>query len=249
MKYIVGYFVDQIKKIVDKLGKATCLVLVGLFLLLIGFLIYSSRPRVIYNEQSEVKPAIMSEEDAKSLISSILTSALNIYENPSKIFEVKKDETSNEEGQTEEKKENKTEENKPVDTKTYIVNYDEIITKYFTKNGITEFENMKFSDKKYYNKNENGEVYFDSDVILENNKFTNVTYTLTKLVIGEEEISCNINFSKLRIDQLDEVNYEVYTKKLVLVKDENDDSNENKENKTTWLIDSFDYANKKMIEV
>ncbi len=244
MKYIIQYIFEQINKIVNKLGKATCLVLVGVFLLFIGFMIYTSRPRVIYNEQGEITSYVMSEDEAKSLIESILSNVLNIYENPTKLFKVKSDNV--EEHETEEKAK---EEKKDIDPNIYILDYDSIMPKYFTKNGIMEFEEMKFSNKPYYNKNEDGDIFFSTNVILDNNKFTNVSYTITKLIIGETEISCNINFSKLRIDELDEVNYEVYTKKLVLVKEEEDETNKEDENKTYWLVESFNYANKKMIEV
>ena len=81
-----------------------------------------------------------------------------------------------------------------------------------------------------------------NDVVPDGNKFSNDAYSISGFVIDEDEISCKIYFSRLLINELDEVSYEVYTKKLVLVKKEVEE--DKKEKETVWLVDSFNYANK-----
>lgn len=246
IKYILEYLKDQVMKIVNKLGKDKTLIIVGAIIFLFGFLLYQTRPKVVYQETGELAPTVLDDDGAKSLIDSIIPNILNVYEDPSKLFEVETPSTEEEEEESEEKEEKK-DDKKEEETEEEIDglkinNYDTVMPKYFTKDGINEFQKMMFSDKAYYKKVDDT-VYFMNDVVPKTNKFTGDTYTITKLVIKDDEISCKVNFSRLLINELDEVSYEVYTKKLVLVKVENEDE-KSKDKSDIWLVNSFDYANK-----
>ena len=244
IQYICQYAIDQIKKVVDKLGKPTCLIIVGLFIFFVGLIMYNSRPRVIYTESGEFETGVMSEDAANSMVESLLPKLLNIYEKPSDVFKVKdvskKEETTTEEEPKKEETKKEDAKEEPVINGLLIEDYDNVMANYFTKDGITEFEKTKFGDKSYFNKVDD-KVYFMNDVVPDGNKFSNDAYSISGFVIDEDEISCKIYFSRLLINELDEVSYEVYTKKLVLVKKEVEE--EKKEKETVWLVDSFNYAN------
>ena len=247
IKYIWQYAIDQIKKVVDKLGKPACLMIVGAFIFFVGLIMYTSRPRVIYTESGQYDTGVMSEEDAKSMVESLLPKLLNIYEKPSDVFKVKdaskKEETTTEEteGEKQEEKKDEKKEEQEVINGLLIEDYDNVMANYFTKDGITEFEKAKFEDKAYFNKVDD-KVYFMNDVIPDSNKFSKDSYSISGFVIDEDEMSCKIYFSRLLINERDEVSYEVYTKKLVLVKKEKEE--DKKEENDVWLVDSFNYANK-----
>ena len=245
VKYILEYAKNQITKIVDKLGKDKTLMIVGAIIFVLGFMMYQSRPKVLYQETGAIEEEALNEDSAKSIITSILPNILKVYESPGDLFTIGGGPSSKEEEVTspEDKKDDKKKkEDKEEVNGAIIEDYESVMTKYFTKDGINEFEQMLFGDKTYYKKVDKT-VYFVNDVIPDQNKFSKDTYILSKPIIKDNEIECTINFSRLNINQLDEVNYEVYTKKLVLVKDEQEEDNK-KEKTTIWLVDSFNYANK-----
>ena len=156
IQYICQYALDQIKKVVDKLGKPTCLIIVGLFIFFVGLIMYNSRPRVIYTESGEFDTGVMSEDAAKSMVESLLPKLLNIYEKPSDVFKVKdvskKEETTTEEEPKKEETKKEDAKEEPVINGLLIEDYDNVMANYFTKDGITEFEKTKFGDKSYFNK-------------------------------------------------------------------------------------------------
>jgi hypothetical protein len=237
----VEYVRTQINKIVNKLGKATCLILLGLFVFVIGLGLYMSRPQVIYTETGDVYSSVMSEDEAKSLIDSFVGTLIKIYEKPAEIFKTE-DASKKEEPKEGETAPTDDGSNQEIVDGLLIKDYDTVMPNYFTKDGISQFENMKFKNVSYINKKES-KVYFMNNVIPQENMFSNDSYSITKINVKEEEISCNINFSRLMINNLDEVSYEVYTKKLVLVKKASEDEKDNNK-ESVWLINYFDYANK-----
>ena len=221
----------------DFYKKPKFLLVVGAILIFFGFIIYSTRPQQTYTETGEVELERLSDEQARTVIESLLKNAIEVYENPSSLFktsdakvEVAKDK---EEEKKEDKKEESKEEKKEEETNNakLISNYDEIIKTIYTEKGIKQLEKMTFKDKSYVHK-EDDKVYFMNNVIDEEYSLTDIAFTYSNFVINKDKISANINFNKVTIDEINAVNYYIITKPIKLVK-----SGDN------WLIDSFEYTN------
>ncbi len=242
----------KFKKIdLKNISKSTMFMIVGGIFLFIGMMLYMTRPQVQYDSNTQIMTTILSVDESKTLMDSLIKNIINLYEKPAELFDVtpekyEKPEEKKEEEKKEEKKETSKKSSKKKTTKkeeTPVVveepatnalavnNYNEIVTKLFTEKGIKQLEDMKFNDVNYIVK-DGEKVYFLNDVIGKDNKFSADVYVYGKPVITENKIRCRISFNRATIDTNDDTNYELFIKELVIVK--KDDN---------WLIDSFDYSN------
>jgi len=220
----------------DTLKNPKFYMVVGGIVLVIVLIFIITRPQQAYVEQSAAEIDRLSDEQAKNVIESLMKNAIDVYENPGNIFKVSdasidiEEKKEEKEENKEEKKEEKQEEKKENNAKL-ISNYDEVMKTIFTEKGIKEFEKMIFKDKKYVYK-KNDIVYFINDVIDKDYVLSDVTFNYSKFSVKKESISCNVNFNKVDIDEVNTVNYYIITKAIKIVK-----SGDN------WLIDSFVYTN------
>jgi len=239
----------KFKKInLKNISKSTMLMIVGGLFLFIGMMLYMTRPQVQYDSNTQIMTTILSVDESKTLMDSLLKNIINLYEKPNELFDVTPEKYENPEEKKEEVKEDTSKKNTKKNTKKEepiveeepkeettnalaVNNYEEIITKLFTEKGIKQLENMKFNDVKYIVK-DGDKVYFMDDVVGKDNKFASDIYVYGKPLITENKIKCKISFNRVTIDTNDETNYELFIKELVIVK--KDDN---------WLIDSFDYSN------
>ena len=234
----------KFKKIdLKNISKSTMFMIVGGLFLFIGTMLYLTRPQVQYESNTQIMTTILSVDESKTLMDSLIKNIINLYEKPDELFDVtpenyvkqeeKKEDTTKKDKKDTKKEEKKEEEVKEENTTNALAinNYEEIVTKLFTEKGIKQLEDMKFNDVNYIVK-DGEKVYFLNDVIGKDNKFSADVYVYGKPVITENKIRCRISFNRATIDTNDDTNYELFIKELVIVK--KDDN---------WLIDSFDYSN------
>ncbi len=223
---------------IKTMKRSTLFVAVGVFLLFIGGIAYLLKPNISYVNDNTIKSDKLSVEEAKSLMGSMIKNLINVYEKPKEIFKgdnVEIGKSTPKEGEEETPKEVETpnEEETVKQTGFKVENYDEVMSSIFTKNGIKQFENMKFSGKNYVLK-ENGNVYLLDNVVVGDNRFTGNAFAFGSPIIKVNSIRCNISFNQAEPDDKGEVHYAVFTKELKLVKQDD-----------KWYIESFGYSNTK----
>ena len=244
IKKYKDFIVSWIKFIEEKIGrKAFIAISVGVVFLFVS-LIMLSRPKNILQEYVQTEVPKLTIADATSIVESTLPTILNIYENPGEVFDVEEvmaepnfdsivdinDDSVIIDDYTEENIEKEKDRLSKIVEKYIINDYSVKIDDYFTGEGREEFENTTFNGKKYYEVIDE-KTYFNTNIVSDENKFSKDSFTISNLVVVDGEITCKISFSRLLIDENDEVNYAVYTKELVLVKALNN-----------WLVDSFNYS-------
>ena len=187
-----------------------------LILIILGTLLFISG--VAYNSLNRGAPAVvddgvLSKNEAKSIAQSLISKVIYVYEQPSKVFDV--EEKSNEDG-----------------TKTSTLkNYNDIVKGIFSEKGIKQLESMKFNSKLYINKDQN--IVTVTDVIPDNNKFYNSSYSITEIKIGKDYFTCKVNFYRANTNSNDTLVYYAVTKNLRVVKDGDN-----------YLVDNIIYSNK-----
>ena len=237
-----NYVVSWIKFAEEKIGrKALISIVAGVVFLVIGLIILS-RPNYIYQEGGNKEVPKLSTEEAKSIVDSTLENIFKIYEEPKEIFEVEaikakpkeveEDDDEIIDDYTAEKKEAEKERLANIIEKYEIKDYDKKIGEYFTSAGKKEFEAMTFKGEKFFEKDQDSnKIYFNTSIVTSENKFSDDTYTISNIVIDNGEITCSVHFSRLSINENDEVSYAVYSKNITLVKSINN-----------WLVASFKYS-------
>lgn len=227
--------------------KSVFILIIGAVCLVSGIYLYTTQGQddIIYVTSSS---SVLTKEEATSLVNDTVKNIISFYENKEDTFKVEKikeeivEETeengeqkttkANEENQA--KDENQGIEEKPVieipDGYIKVTNYDEVVKKMFTENGIKELEETEFEKKKYVLKDEEN-VYL-LDKLPEDNQFKDYNITLGVIEIEEKEINCEVTLSTNKMGEDGVLVYYVIVKNLKLVK--NDDG---------WLIDTFAYNN------
>ncbi len=249
IKNAITRFIEYVKSLIEfiegKIGRKAFIAIVVLLVILIGVIIFLTRPKYLYQETGKEDVPVLTNDDAKSIVDSVLVNLLNVYENPKEVFEVEeiyeeeKEEEKKEEAQPEEpeiiddytgEETEEKEEKVKVPSKYVIKDYSKKMKSIFTSDGKTEFEKMTFNGKKFYEKEED-KIYFNTSIVSKENKFSGDPYTITQLVMADGEISCKLHFSRLSINENDEVSYAVYTKSINIIKTIDG-----------WLVSSFKYT-------
>lgn len=188
--------------------KGKLLIIVGGVLLVIGTLLFVTKKekKIIYNYVEEK----LSKEDAIILIKGKVNILVDLYENVEKTF-------------------NTTLENES-DNYLLVNNYDEVIKSIYTESGIKELESIKFLDNIFVKK-EDEKIYL-LKTIPKDNSFLNSLVSVDIKSNTLKRIEAVVSFSSDALDSDGILNYYVYEKNIVLVKDDN-----------KWLVDSFIYNN------
>lgn len=192
--------------------KYTLLIIIGGLFLIAGVVLsFNKKKNVIYIYDD----ASLSQDEAYSLIIEKTKQIIDIYENQNSTFEI-----------VEEPNEDNTE----IKEYLKVNNYEEIIKKIFNDNGIEELETIKFNDKKFIEKKEDG-IYILS-TIPKDNLYSNTSISVSNIVITLDNIKATVSFTRDEVDKDDILTYYIFEKGIELVK--NDDK---------WLVKSFNYAN------
>ena len=216
--------------------KHTLLIIVGGISLILGIIFFNNKKQEpIYYYESNI-----TVEEATSLVYEKTKSIVDIYENPTSTFKIKKNEETEE----------------PLEY-LEVSNYDEVIDNLYTIDGKKELEGIKFNNNLFIKKIEKTTEKSDSieesaekeseekeDVKVEYNVFVLASIpesnSFAKRTISIEDVSVNGNTVKAKVifssDELDEndvLTYYVFEKNIELIK---------KDNK--WLVNSFVYSNK-----
>ena len=206
--------------------KHIVLIILGGALLMIGIILSFNKKNNIIYYFDEVE---LSQEEASELILEKVRNIIDVYENKETTFKL-----------VEEKKEEpqevpEGEEIPQDDTPSEYVkvsNYDDVLKKLFTEKGITEIEELKFNEKLFVDKKEDGSIYLLRTIPTENS-YLNCSISIKDIVITLDEIKAIVTFSRNTIDQNDNLTYYVYEKNIDLIK--KDDN---------WLVNTFVYTNK-----
>lgn len=209
--------------------KHIVLIILGGALLMIGIILSFNKKNEIIYYYDEVE---LSQEEASSLILEKTRNIVDIYENKDntfKLVEEKKEEPQEPQDTPE------GEEVPKDDTPSEYVkasDYEEVVNKLFTEKGIKELEGIKFGDKSFVNKQEDGSIYL-LRTIPSDNSYLNCSISIKDILVNLDEIKATVTFSKNTIDKKDNLTYFVYEKSIDLIK--KDDN---------WLVNSFVYTNK-----
>lgn len=224
------------KKKTKTISKNTLLIIVGFIFLVSGYILITiqggNNEQPIYIDPN----AVLSNEEAGSLINDLVGKVVNLYEEkegftivkePPKEEQKEEQEEQNEEPQ----KETKDKEKEPNEENPYleISNYEEVVKALYTEDGIKELESTKFNKKEFIKKEEN-KVFILKD-IPEDNQFKKSKVEVSKIDVKKDSITAVVQFTKYGLID-DDVTYYVITKSIKLVKQDN-----------KWLISSFEYAN------
>ncbi len=193
--------------------KKKMFIILGLILLALGSILFimkgNKKEEKIINNST-----VLSDKEAESLITDTVRRAINVYENPSSIFQTEQEENS---------------------SYTKILNYDMVIGSIFSTNGIKELENIKIGNTNFFKK-DNDNIYFLNN-IKEDNRLSSSNIIINAKDIKEKKISCEVTFTIYSLQSDDSLSYYVIVKNLVLVKEDN------KNGESVWLVDSFNYNN------
>lgn len=176
--------------------KKNILVVVGLVLITLGVVLYSTQKRngdIEYIDES----LVLTKEEATKLVEDTINNVINVYENKDKVFEI--------------------DESYESEKEVKVTNYDEVVKTIFSENGIKELESISFEKNKYVTKNDNG--IFLLKEIPSDNQYTGSSITLENFNIGENEITCTATLSTYKLVN-DKLTYYVFEKNVKLVKNE-----------------------------
>lgn len=216
--------------------KHTLLIIVGGISLILGIVLFNNKKQepIYYYENN------ISVEEATSLVYEKAKSIIDVYENPTSTFKIKKTEESEE----------------PLEY-LEVSNYDEVIDNLYTEKGKEELEGIKFNNRLFIKKQEKAtekatpveetaeqeteekeDVLIEYDVFVlasipESNSFINRTISITDVSVNGDTVKAKVVFSSDELDKDDVLTYYVYEKNIELIR---------KDNK--WLVNSFIYSNK-----
>ena len=209
------------------------IIYVGLVILVLGVLLFvlqkPKNEKVYINDNNT-----LSKEEANSIISEVVRTVINVYEDPGKVFEVEElpeivADTINGEVLSQEDLA------KNIKSYTYlkINNYEEKINDIFTLNGQNELENTLFGEEKFFiNDQDDGYLFYRN--IPESNKYINSTISVDNIEIKDDEINAEVRLTTYSLDTEDDdiLSFYVVKKNIKLIKE-----NE------VWLVDTFLYNN------
>ncbi len=220
------------KKKTKTISKNTLLIVVGFIFLISGCILTTmqsgNKEQPIYIDPD----AVLSNEEASSLINDLVGKVVNLYEKKegfTAVLEPPKEE--NEEEKEEPTKEKKDKEKETTEENPYleVSNYEEVVKALYTEDGIKELESIKFNKKEFIKK-EDDKVFILKE-IPEDNQFINSKIEISKIEAKKDSITAVVQFTKYGLID-DDVTYYVITKSIKLVKQDN-----------KWLIFSFRYEN------
>ncbi len=196
----------------NKKNIALIFIAVGIVLVLFGgYKLLNSKKEnnmPIENKDEDITPT---ESEAISIIDDKLQEIMSLFETPKDIFSVAEE----------------TEIDSVLRIK--VNNYDEVINKLYTSNGIKQLENMKYDKDLYVLKNETG-VYLLSK--LPDNKYhSKEQKTIASIGIEKNSIICNITYSKSYVKETGDIQVSSNIIKLEL-----------KYSNKVWLIENFNYS-------
>lgn len=196
-----------------KMKKSYLLIIFGILLVFFGTYVFISS---FDKGTPTFSVKLLNKEEATNIVSEKVNYLVKVYEDSSKVFNVEEIDDGG-------MKLNK------------INNYEEIVNKLFTKNGLEQFENTVFKEN---NKANNFVTKKDNNIFLlsslpSDNSYLNSRIVLNKINIKEDKITADVSFYNSKLEGND-LTYYIIVKELVLVKD--DDS---------WLVDNFLYVNEK----
>ncbi|MBR1385332.1 MAG: hypothetical protein IJ568_00730 [Bacilli bacterium] len=209
------------------------IIYVGLVILVLGVLLFvlqkPKNEKVYINDNNT-----LSKEEANSIISEVVRTVINVYEDPGKVFEVEElpeivADTINGEVLSQEDLA------KNIKSYTYlkINNYEEKINDIFTLNGQNELENTLFGEEKFFiNDQDDGYLFYRN--IPESNKYINSTISVDNIEVKDDEINAEVRLTTYSLDTEDDdiLSFYVVKKNIKLIKE-----NE------VWLVDTFLYNN------
>lgn len=188
--------------------KSLIYIILGVVLLSLGSFLYIKGR----NNNVVVKEHEMTKDEASNVAKELINDVIKVYENPSALFklsQVTKDEVN-----------------------LYQVDdYDSVVKNIFTSNGISQFENMIFENKKYVSKIDNVTYFLTS--IPQSNSYIKSKISIDSINFDNDKITAQVTFSSSEV-LADEVNYYVITKTIEIVKEN-----------YKWLINDFDYSDNK----
>ena len=207
------------KKKTKSISKNTLFIIVGLMFLISGCILTTmlakNDEQPIYVDTNRT----LSNEEANSLISEMVSKVVDLYE--------KKEGFTIVEDSSKEDNDSK-EEHKIEESYIEVSNYDEVVKKLYTEEGIKELESTKFDNKSFVKKED--KVYILKD-IPEDNILINSRISVSKIDVKKDSITGEVQFTKYGLVD-DTVTYYIITKNIMLIKEDN-----------KWLINSFIYAN------
>lgn len=188
--------------------KSLIYIILGVVLLSLGSFLYLNGR----SDDVVIKEHEMTKEEANNVTKDLINDVIKVYENPLALFkasQVTKD-----------------------DVNLYqIDDYESVIKNIFNNNGISQFENMTFENKKYVLKIDNFTYFLTS--IPQSNSYIKSKISIDSINFDNDKITAQIIFSNSEVLK-DEINYYVITKTIEIVK-END----------KWLVSDFDYSDNK----
>ena len=199
--------------------KYTLLIIIGGIFLIAGIILYNGKKDqpIYYTVYS------MSQDEAKALIIDKTKLIMDLYENISESFIVENN-TKNEETPEEENKEKDI-----LDEYVKVSNYDDVVNSLFTENGKTELESIKFKDKAFVLKKDDGTYILSK--IPSDNSYLNSSIFVDDVKITDDQVKALVSFSSDKVDS-ERIDYYIYEKDIILVK---------KDDK--WFVDTFMYPN------
>lgn len=193
------------KKFALNIKKHTLFIIIGGLFLISGMILYKGKgSSPIYYVDNK-----MTKEEAKSLIIEKTKNIMDIYENIDNTFSVSK---------------NNSEEHEYIE----VSNYDEVVDSIYTEKGKEELETIKFDNKQFVDKKEDG-VYLLK--IPSKNSYLKSTITLDNISIKDDIVKANVSFTSDVVNS-DAITYYIYEKDITLIK---------KDDK--WFVETFMYPN------